>query len=173
MRYVKGLLILGLLAVTASAETHVHAFGGKTLARTDGIGGYLGGGAFEWNWLYLGADWVELRPSERAQEELGFFEGLFGLGFATDVRSADLSLGGSFRVDERLAIIPVGTAGYTQVRLCASFLSERECASGRTLNYGAGVVTRIMASRKFGFHVGIRYARIYHAMLTVGVAFRP
>lgn len=163
-------MALSLTSVAANAQTHLHAYGGGLISGPDkNYSGYLTGGGMERKWFFVAADWHFLKTPSDAETALDFFEDLTEIDFGLEFSGLDVSLGVPIRVSNRVSLIPVGIAGFTNIRLCI----DTSCFSAPDLNYGVGGSARIMLAPRIGVHAGFRYTRHYELAFTVGAVFRP
>ncbi len=169
------LLALLSLSVPALAQRYIHAYGGATVIPSDKNSqqnhisqghSYIGGGGLELNRGYFGAEGYGLVET--------LFTNIILKDFDVSSSASGFNLVGGPHIakTERLAVIPVGILGRTSEKAC----HESDCVVvlegiGEQLNYGAGLNTRIMVSRRVGLHVGFRYTRHNGTAFTLGLAF--
>ncbi len=110
--------------------------------------------------LYLVS--VDKDMVRQVTRSLGYGDDLGDL-ISAKVIGLSVPIGYAIAKTEKFSIIPVGIIGNTWVRGCALGI----CASESDLNYGAGAVSRIMVSKRFGIHVGGRYTK-HVAAISVG-----
>ena len=167
-------IILGLFAffvvAQAPAQKYVHLFGGTTAAPDDAGSLIVVGGGAESGRIYLSGEGYSLRPGGGASSAFkSIANELLGVNLSIKASGFGFAGGGAIKKSDRLSIIPIGIVGFTSGEICVDASCDDIL---KEINYGGGVVARIMASPKIGFHAGIRYTLHYGTAFTAGVVFK-
>ena len=169
-RIIFGVVGVFLSAVSASAQTDWHIYGGGVLGGEEYTRGALFGIGSTTGPVFAGVTGHGLWLTDEGMDELAR---MIPRGFDFEVATAglDVEIGPTVRYGN-VDVMPVGIVGYTTFEVEVCYHSDCEDESETDANLGAGMVAAFKGESGRGLHTGFRWTRNYGAAVTVGFVFQ-
>ena len=165
-------VVAGLHAVPAFAQTDWHLYGGGVLGGKEWTRGAFGGSGAAAGSLYAGVDGHGLWLNDEGKTAFRQLARSTGADLTMSTYGMDVSIGGVYRnATGRLQLIPVALVGFTTGAVEACYGSFCDDDTMTDANFGGGFIVAAKGEGGNGLHVGFRYTRNYGAAVSVGYIF--